>query len=67
MNLPAHFMCRPTGDGLEFFIDAHANGKVGVSLKLAICLAASYFAIVICVDTDVFEMINIFNFVYPDV
>lgn len=28
VNLPAHFMCRPTGDGLEFFIDAHANGKI---------------------------------------
>lgn len=28
VNLPAHFMCRPTGDGLEFFIDAHASGKI---------------------------------------
>jgi len=28
VNLPAHFMCRPVGEGLEFFIDAHANGKI---------------------------------------
>lgn len=36
MNLPAHFMCRPTGEGLEFFIDAHANGKASVLYSLLI-------------------------------
>lgn len=60
-------MCCLIGDGLEFFIDVYVNGKVGVSLKFVICLVVFYFVIVICVDIDVFEMINIFNFVYLDV
>jgi len=41
VNLPAHFMCRPCGEGLEFFIDAHAGGKVSHS-KLPSCEPALF-------------------------
>jgi hypothetical protein len=46
-------MCRPCGEGLEFFIDAHAGGKVSHS-KLPFCESASFCFQDIVIDPQVF-------------